>query len=66
MCNECIQMVSLCKDPEGRNVFSDPSGTQDQKLGTVPATKPEPSQDNDLTSLRKRIAELENEIAMNS
>ena len=62
--NVSIQMVSLCKDPEGRNVFGDPS-TQDQKLSTI-QTRPEPSQDNELISLRKRIAELENEIAINN
>ena len=66
MCNVSIQMVSLCKDPEGSNVFGDPS-TQDQKLSTIQKiARPEPSQDNELTSLRKRIAELENEITMNS
>ena len=58
-------MINLAKDPKGQSVFDD-SSIVDKKLNTASAmrtTECTISQNEELTTLRNRVIELEEKLA---
>ena len=62
-------MVNLAKDPKGLSVFDDSNNIADTKLNTaqLKCTESGPINQNEkLTKLRNRVAELEEKLAAKS
>lgn len=52
-------MVGLCKDPKGEQIFSKASSVENSLAATTTRMK---SNDTELTTLKRKIKELESEL----